>query len=114
MPPSPLNGIFVRTSRGLELYDAAILAGSISVHRAASLAEFDIMQSHQVRKRRAVRARLNGMEKAGKPVPAVVGLRLEECAALNTPAENLAEERCARDRAKAGRPGEPRPVPRGG
>ena len=69
-----LNGIFVRTHRGLELYDAAVAAGALTIVRDASFAEFDILQSHQVRKRRAVWARLKGIEIAGKPIPAVTGL----------------------------------------
>ena len=109
-----LNGIFVRTHRGLELYDAAVAAGALTIVRDASFAEFDILQSHQVRKRRAVWARLKGMEIAGKPVPAVTGLALEDCARQNSMADNLAEGRGARDRARSGRLGEPPPVPRVG
>ena len=71
-----LNGIFVRTQRGLELYEAAVEAGVLAIKRESSFAEFDVLQSHQVRKRRAVWARLKGMEIAGKPVPAVTDLAL--------------------------------------
>ena len=55
-----LNGIFVRTRRGLELYDAAVAAGAIAIKRDPAL-PIRILQSHQVRKRRAVWARLKGM-----------------------------------------------------
>jgi coenzyme F420 hydrogenase subunit beta len=106
------NGIIVRTERGRELFDAACAAGAIIIDREIGFADFDIFQPHQVRKKRAVWARLKGMEIAGKPVPLVDGLRLEECARQNTLAQNLAEARGARDRAKSGRLGEPRPIPR--
>jgi coenzyme F420 hydrogenase subunit beta len=107
-----LNGIWVRTRRGLELFDAAVAEGAITIKRESSFSEFDVLQSHQVRKRRAVWARLKGMEIAGKPVPEVVGLQLEECARLNSLSENLAEGRGAYRRAKNSRLGEPCPVPR--
>jgi coenzyme F420 hydrogenase subunit beta len=106
------NGIIVRTRRGLELYEAAVAAGVLTIERAASFADFDLFQPHQLRKRRAVWARLKGMEIAGKPVPQVTDLGLEDCARQNALAENLREARGARDRAKRGRLGEPRAVPR--
>ena len=106
------NGIIVRTRRGLELYDAAVVAGVLTIERPASFADFDLFQPHQLRKRRAVWARLKGMEIAGKPVPQVTDLGLEDCARQNSLAENLSEGRGARERAKRGRLGEPRPVPR--
>jgi coenzyme F420 hydrogenase subunit beta len=106
------NGIIVRTSRGLELYDAAVKAGVLTIERAADFADFNLFQPHQVRKRRAVWARLKGIEMAGKPIPVVTDLALEECARQNTLAANLSECRGARDRARSGRLGEPAPVQR--
>jgi coenzyme F420 hydrogenase subunit beta len=106
------NGVIVRTRRGLELYEAAVAAGVLTIERPASFADFDLFQPHQLRKRRAVWARLKGMEIAGKPVPQVTGLGLEDCARQNSLTENLSEARGARERAKRGRLGEPRPVPR--
>jgi coenzyme F420 hydrogenase subunit beta len=106
------NGIIVRTKRGLELYEAAVAAGVLTIERPASFVDFDLFQPHQLRKRRAVWARFKGMEIAGKPVPQVTDLGLEDCARQNSLAENLSEARGARDRAKRGRLGEPRPVPR--
>jgi coenzyme F420 hydrogenase subunit beta len=107
-----LNGIFVRTERGVELYEAAVAAGALTIKRDASFAEFDILQSHQVRKRRAVWARLKGMEIAGKPVPQITDLALEKCARLNSLEENLLEGRGTLARARSGQLGEPPPVPR--
>lgn len=106
------NGIIVRTKRGLELYDAAVAAGALIIDREASFGDLDLFQPHQVRKRRAVWARLKGMAIAGKPVPMVIDLGLEDCARQNSLATNLDEARGARRRAKAGRLGEPRPVSR--
>jgi coenzyme F420 hydrogenase subunit beta len=106
------NGILVRTRRGRELYDAAIAAGALVIERAASFADFDLFQPHQVRKRRAVWARFKGMAAAGKPVPTVTDLGLEDCARQNSLSDNLAEARGSRDRASAGRLGEPPAVPR--
>ena len=107
-----LNGIFVRTRRGLELYEAAVAAGVLAIKRQSSFAEFDVLQSHQVRKRRSVWARLKGMETAGRPVPTVSHLALEDCARQNSLWDNLAEARGARDRASRGTLGEPSPIPR--
>ncbi|MDX8439712.1 Coenzyme F420 hydrogenase/dehydrogenase, beta subunit C-terminal domain [Mesorhizobium australafricanum] len=107
-----LNGIIVRTKRGLELFDAAVEAGALEIKRETGIAEISELQSHQLRKRRAVWARLRGMEIAGKPVPFVSDLALRDCAAQNSLAENLAEGRGARGRARRGRLGEPPAVPR--
>lgn len=107
-----LNSIIVRTKRGLELFDAAVEVGALEIKRESGIAEISELQSHQVRKRRAVWARLKGMAIAGKPVPLVTDLALRDCALQNSPAENLAEGRGARDRAKRGRLGEPAAVPR--
>jgi coenzyme F420 hydrogenase subunit beta len=107
------NGIIVRTERGLELYRAALAAGAIVVEpRQVSFRDFDEFQPHQVRKKRAVWARLAGMRAAGQPVPETHNLRLTECARLNSLAENLAEARGARRRAKQGRLGEPPAIQR--
>lgn len=106
------NGIIVRTPRGAELYDAAVSAGKLTVSQPATFRDFDIFQPHQVRKRRAVWARFLGMQAAGKPVPATVNLSLDDCARQNTLTDNLREARGARDRARRGRLGEPRPIAR--
>jgi coenzyme F420 hydrogenase subunit beta len=109
----PLNGIIVRTKRGLELFDAAVEAGVLEIKRESDIAEISELQSHQVRKRRAVWARLTGIATAGKPVPFVTDLALRDCASQNSLAENMVEGRGARDRARRGRLGEPPAMPRG-
>ncbi len=107
------NGIIVRTERGLELFRAALATGAIVLDgREIGFRDFDGFQPHQVRKKRAVWARLAGMSAAGCAVPQVCNLRLADCARLNTLAENLAEARGARLRAAQGRLGEPPAVAR--
>ncbi|MGB6353531.1 MAG: Coenzyme F420 hydrogenase/dehydrogenase, beta subunit C-terminal domain [Steroidobacteraceae bacterium] len=102
------NGIIVRTQRGLELYRAALEAGAIAVEpRSVGFRDLDAFQPHQVRKKRAVWARLAGMRAAGQAIPETYNLRLEECALLNTVAQNLEEARGARRRSRQGRLGEP-------
>jgi coenzyme F420 hydrogenase subunit beta len=107
------NGIIVRTRRGLELYREALAAGAIVVEpRDIGFRNFDEFQPHQVRKKRAVWARLAGMRAAGQPVPDTHNLRLAECARMNTLKENLAEARGARRRAREGTLGEPPAIKR--
>lgn len=106
------NGVLVRTERGRELFEAARKAGAVTIVRDLGFRDMDRFQPHQVRKKRAVWARLAGMAAAGSPVLATDGLRIETCARLNTLAENLAEARGARQRVKAGRLGEPAPISR--
>ncbi|HMJ04762.1 MAG TPA: Coenzyme F420 hydrogenase/dehydrogenase, beta subunit C-terminal domain [Chthoniobacterales bacterium] len=106
------NGIIVRTPRGLELYEAAIAAGKLTVLQPATFRDFDVFQPHQVRKRRAIWARFCGLQSAGKPIPETTNLNIKDCARQNSLADNLREARGARDRAKRGRLGEPQPIAR--
>jgi len=106
------NGILVRSQRGVELFEAARRDGVIVIDRGIGFRDMDDFQPHQVRKKRAVWARLVGMRSAGMPTTKVEGLRIEECARENTLAQNLAEARGARVRARKGRLGEPVPVAR--
>jgi coenzyme F420 hydrogenase subunit beta len=107
------NGIIVRTPRGLELYEAALAAGAIRVEpREMSFRDLDGFQPHQVRKKRAAWARLAAMRAEGLAVPDTAGLRLADCARLNTWQDNLAEARGTRRRARRGTLGEPPAVER--
>lgn len=104
------NGIVVRTERGLELFDAAVAAGALRLEREIGFEDLDLFQPHQVRKRCAAWARLQGLRAAGKPVPQTEGLGLAACARRLSLSANLAEARGARDRARQGRFDEPHPV----
>jgi coenzyme F420 hydrogenase subunit beta len=106
------NGIIARTALGTELFDAAVAAGVIGLDRNVEFRDFDLFQPHQVRKRRAIWARFTGIRTAGRPAPHCEGLRLTEAARQNSLAENLAEARGARRRARTGRLGEPPGRPR--
>jgi coenzyme F420 hydrogenase subunit beta len=98
------NGIIVRTRRGLELYEAALAAGAVvESPRRVDFRDFDEFQPHQVRKKRAVWARLAGRKAAGQPVPDTHGLRLTDCARRNSVRENLTEARGARRRSNSER-----------
>ena len=108
------NGNIVRTDRGRTLLQAALSSGALIVERRIDFRELDVVQPHQVRKKRAVWARLAGMKAAGLPVPCTNRLRIASCARLNCLEENLSEARGARARARQGRLGEPKPRPRSG
>ncbi len=106
------NAVVARTHAGLHLFEQAVAAGALTVVRAIGFRDLDLFQPHQVRKKRAVWARLEGMRAAGLRVPRVEGLRIVELAAENDREANEAEKRGAEHRARAGRLGEPPAGPR--
>jgi coenzyme F420 hydrogenase subunit beta len=108
------NGILVRTEAGRRLFGAAVQAGAITIIQEIGPRDMDLFQPHQVRKKKAVWARLAGMRAAGMATPEVVNLRIEELARTNSLTENLAEARGSLRRARAGRLGEPAAKPRRG
>ena len=79
------NGVLVRSSRGLSLFDAAVEAGFLIADEEMSARDLDICQPHQVRKKRGLRARFQGMSEAGAPVPKTVNLRLSALQSSNDP-----------------------------
>lgn len=101
------NAVFARTAAGATLFERALADGALTLVRAIDIREMDDFQPHQVRKKRAVWARFQGMRAAGMAVPQVEGLRIAELAALNDPAENQREQEGAQRRAAIGRLGEP-------
>ncbi len=106
------NAVYARTLTGMRLFETAVAAGALTVVRAIGFRDLDLFQPHQVRKKRAVWARLEGMRAAGLPIPRVEGLRIAELAKQNSREENEAEMRGAEQRARAGRLGEPPATPR--
>ena len=105
------NAVFARTAAGAALFERAVADGALTVVRGIDIRDMDDFQPHQVRKKRAVWARLQGMRAAGMSVPQVENLRIAELAALNDPAENQREQEGAQRRAAVGRLGEPPAVP---
>ena len=101
------NAVYARTKAGVALFERAVAAGAITVTRPIGFRDLDLFQPHQVRKKRAVWARLEGMKAAGMAVPRVEGLRIAELAAANEPGVNERERAGAEERAKVGRLGEP-------
>jgi coenzyme F420 hydrogenase subunit beta len=101
------NAVIVRTVTGRNLFDRAVADGAITVVRNIGFRDLDEYQPHQVRKKRALKARFEGMRAAGLPTPRVEGLRLDEIAATADAADNEREMQGAKERAAAGRLGEP-------
>lgn len=95
------NGVLIRSGRGRDLLEAAVEAGALVLGRTLSPRDMDDFQPHQVRKKRAVLARLEGLADAGQPVPEVSGLRIAELAAEHP--DPAAQRRGAAERARAGR-----------
>ncbi len=101
------NAVFARTRAGVSLFERAVTSGALTVVRSIGIRDMDLFQPHQVRKKRAVWARLQGMREAGMVVPAVERLRIADLAATNEESENEREKHGAVTRARAGRLGEP-------
>jgi coenzyme F420 hydrogenase subunit beta len=101
------NAVLARTRAGARLFERAVAEGAITVVRAIGFRDMDLFQPHQVRKKRAVWARLEGMQAAGMAIPRVERLRIAELAAGNDEGVNERELRGAQQRASAGRLGEP-------
>lgn len=102
------NAVLVRTRAGARLFESAVADGALTVVRGVGFRDLDKFQPHQVRKKRAVWARLAGMRAAGMAVPEVEGLRIAELAAENQAGVNEHERTGAENRARAGGLGEPR------
>ena len=108
------NAILVRTTAGLELFDAGLHAGVLTVAREIGFRDMDRFQPHQVRKKQAVLARLVGMRAAGSPILHAPGLRLPALALRQSPLAFVREAYAAYRRVRAGRLGERAPIPERG
>lgn len=84
------NGIVIRTEAGANLIRSAVSAGDLVLGDRISPRQFDSFQPHQVRKKQAVLARLAGLNRAGHPGIATIGLRLDEIA--NTADRDVLDE----------------------
>ena len=104
------NAVLVRSERGRRLVEAALEAGALVTLGARSARDLDRWQPHQVKKKRAVWARYQGLADAGHLVPETEGLRLEALHAKNAPEDNEAERRGAARRVAKGKASEPTPT----
>lgn len=100
------NGIITRSATGQRLMEEAVAAGDLVLGADHTPRDYDHFQPHQLRKKRAMAARLRGLSAAGWPVYAHQGLRLDE---LNEGC--AAEQQGATRRAQSGRFSEPMPAP---
>ncbi len=101
------NGILARTRKGLDLLEAAVRDGALTVDQELTPRDMDEFQPHQVRKKKSVWARYLGLQRAGQRTPDVSGLRIRELAAENSVAQNLDEAHGTLRRAAEGRTTEP-------
>jgi len=72
------NGIIVRSNAGKSLVADAADAGELVLGDTISTDQFDHFQPHQLRKKIALAARYEGLDRAGLPVIDAPGLRLEQ------------------------------------
>uniref|UniRef100_UPI003B52E884 Coenzyme F420 hydrogenase/dehydrogenase, beta subunit C-terminal domain n=1 Tax=Roseovarius indicus TaxID=540747 RepID=UPI003B52E884 len=100
------NGIITRTDTGQHLMQSAVEAGDLILGKDHTPRDYDHFQPHQVNKKRAMAARLRGLSRAGWPVHAHAGLRLD-----TLDARDEREEQGAHDRALNGRFSEKLPRP---
>jgi coenzyme F420 hydrogenase subunit beta len=103
------NGLLTRTPRGAALLEEAMAAGYIVTGEEIGFRDMDDFQPHQVRKKKAVWARLTGLRAAGWPSLETFGLRIAELARGVSLAENLRQARGARQRLRDGKVAEPQP-----
>src|SRR5579875_4702 len=107
------NAVIVRTSRGSELFEAALSEGALTVVRDITPRDMDRFQPHQIAKKRALWPRLLGLRLAGHPAPRARRLRLRRLALATSPRAFVAEALGARRRARSDRLTERSPLPEG-
>jgi coenzyme F420 hydrogenase subunit beta len=103
------NSILARTAAGVELLDAAVAAGAITVCGPLTPRQLDHFNPHQVAKKRAIAARLVALRGAGTPVPRVRRLRIARLGVSGGVRPAVREFRGTLRRRRLGRLGE-RPV----
>jgi len=73
--------VVARTARGQEVLDAALVAGRLVIE-PLDLAEIDLMQPSQARRKRLIRARTAAVRLLGRPTPKMMNLRVAQAARL--------------------------------
>ena len=71
------NSVVTRTAKGEALYQAAIAAGLIEKSEIVDCAFMSRVQPHQVVKKLAGQARIDGLREAGSVAPELVNLRAD-------------------------------------
>ena len=72
------NGAIVRTDAGEALMSDAVATGDIVLGEPITPDRFNILQPHQVNKKVSLKARYQGMTRAGSPLLQTQGLRINE------------------------------------
>jgi coenzyme F420 hydrogenase subunit beta len=101
------NGVIVRSPKGAELLAAATDVGDIVVGDDITPETFNDLQPHQVRKKQALGARLEGRTDEGLPVIHSPNLRLDINGAKLTAEQRVYQREGARKRAREGKFTEP-------
>ena len=97
------NGVLTRSPQGAALVEAALRSGALVKDRPIGPDDLNSFQPHQVRKRRAVWARLAGQRAAGRVAPETCDLGEKAIARSQTWRSQMAEAKGTRNRLKAGR-----------
>ena len=86
------NAAIIRTKKGYELLNETVKTGYIKMGDQLEIKDIDDFQPHQVKKKKAVYARHEGMRKQNIPTVNTNGLRIKELYDLNSKEFNLKEE----------------------
>lgn len=105
------NAIIVRTQRGLELLEAAVSDGALTVEYDVAPDEMSHYQPHQMHRKYAVWGRLEGLRAEGRIVPKTGRLRLEELASELPEAFSARQREGTRRRVREGRADQEKPEP---
>ena len=103
------NAVVVRTKAGVELLEAAERDGAVTIEYDIAPDEMSHYQVHQMRKKYAVRPRLEELADEGHIMPRYDGLRLRELAGELSAGANEHQRRGARRRVREGKVREPTP-----
>jgi coenzyme F420 hydrogenase subunit beta len=103
------NAIVVRTASGLELLEAAVRDGALTLEYDVTPDEMSHYQPHQMHKKYAVWPRFRGLADEGRIVPETNRLRIEALAAELPDDTNAYQRQGTRTRVRDGKASEPTP-----
>ncbi len=96
------NGFIARTARGLDLLQSAIADDAITITEPLGYDGLELAQGSHMVKKQAITSRLAAMGDSGVLVPDYTDLRLDQAAAMMTPAERQANYDGMRERLARG------------